>query len=137
MKNTFGLMSLLCLTALASACGGGGGGGGGDGGGGATPTPTTSPSPSPTPGPVTDDDARRRVLADLGIFAILAVAMTVRTGGLEAAVVMHAVNNVVIMVVSLVFGGFEDGFVSADTTRRGASAMLLVAELVADEIRAG
>jgi len=69
MKNTFGWMSLLCLTALASACGGGGGGG--DGGGGATPTPTTSPSPTPTPGPVTDDDARRLVLADLGNDVIL------------------------------------------------------------------
>ncbi|WP_282072387.1 aspartate-semialdehyde dehydrogenase [Janibacter hoylei] len=34
-------------------------------------------------------------------------------------------------------GHHVDLFVSADTTRRGASAMLLVAELVADEIRAG
>ena len=53
--------------------------------------------------------------------------MTVRTGGLEAAVVMHAVNNVVIMVVSLVFGGFEDGFVSADTT---SSAMAVLVSVV-------
>ena len=67
------------------------------------------------------------VLADLGIFAILAVAMTVRTGGLEAAVVMHAVNNVVIMVVSLVFGGFEDGFVSADTTSSAMAVLVSVA----------
>lgn len=34
-------------------------------------------------------------------------------------------------------GHHVDLFVSADTTRRGASAMLLVAELVADEVRAG
>lgn len=88
MKNTFGLMSLLCLTALASACGGGGGGGGGDGGGGATPTPTTSPSPTPTPGPVTDDDARRLVLADLGNDVILPTLrqLDTRADALSAAV---------------------------------------------------
>ena len=86
MKNTFGWMSLLCLTALASACGGGGGGG--DGGGGATPTPTTSPSPTPTPGPVTDDDARRLVLADLGNDVILPTLrqLDTRADALSAAV---------------------------------------------------
>ncbi|WP_374927897.1 lysostaphin resistance A-like protein [Kytococcus sedentarius] len=67
------------------------------------------------------------VLADLGIFAILAVAMTVRTGGLEAAVVMHAVNNVVIMVISLIFGGFEDGFVSSDTTSEPMAVVVSLA----------
>lgn len=56
------------------------------------------------------------VLADLGLFAAVAVFLTVRTGGLEAAVAMHTVNNVVLMVMALVFGGFEDSFVSTDTT---------------------
>ncbi|WP_462416931.1 CPBP family intramembrane glutamic endopeptidase [Kytococcus sp. Marseille-QA3725] len=72
------------------------------------------------------------VLLDLGLFAVLAVALTIRTGGLEAAVVMHAVNNVSLMVISLVFGGFEDGFVSASTTSTpGAVAMSLVLDGVA------
>jgi len=71
MKNTFGWMSLLCLTALASACGGGGGGGGGSG---ATP--------------MTDDDARRRVLADLGNDVILPTLrqLDTRADALSAAV---------------------------------------------------
>ena len=67
------------------------------------------------------------VLADLGLFAIVAVWLTVRTGGLEAAIVMHAVNNVTIMVLSLVFGGFEDGFVSQETT---STPMAVVVSLV-------
>lgn len=56
------------------------------------------------------------VLADLGLFALVAAVATWRTGGLEAAIVIHAVNNVSIFFVVILFGGWEDAFVGADTT---------------------
>lgn len=66
------------------------------------------------------------VLADLGLFALVALVMIVRTGGMEAAVVMHSVNNVTLMVISLFFGGFEDGFVGGDTTSTPAVLLMSV-----------
>lgn len=56
------------------------------------------------------------VLADLGVFAGIAVYLTWRTGGLEAAIAIHAVNNVTLIVCGLIFGGYEKGYVSEDTT---------------------
>lgn len=56
------------------------------------------------------------ILADLALFSVVASVMTWRTGGLEAAIVMHAVNNVGIDIVTTTVGGFDDAFVGAETT---------------------
>ena len=56
------------------------------------------------------------ILADLAVFSVVASVMTWRTGGLEAAIVLHAVNNVGIDIVTSVVGGFDEAMVSAETT---------------------
>src|SRR5690606_10432277 len=56
------------------------------------------------------------VLADIGLFAVVAVFLTWRTGGLEAAIAMHVVNNVLIFVSIVIFGGWADAFVGPETT---------------------
>lgn len=56
------------------------------------------------------------VLADLSVSAAAWVYLTWRTGGLEAGIAVHAVNNCLIMLTSLALGGFEAGFVTEDTT---------------------
>jgi membrane protease YdiL (CAAX protease family) len=56
------------------------------------------------------------ILADLAVFSLAASIMTWRTGGLEAAIAMHAVNNVGIGILMNTIGGFEESFVGAETT---------------------
>lgn len=56
------------------------------------------------------------ILADLAVFSIVASAMTWRTGGLEAAIVMHAVNNLGIDIIVNTVGGFDEAMVGAETT---------------------
>lgn len=75
-------VGLACLVALIAACGGGGGGGGGN-----INQPPPDPDPDPDP-PVTGDDARRAVLADLGEQIILPALQDfdTRAGELETAV---------------------------------------------------
>ena len=55
------------------------------------------------------------VVADLSVFAAAAGALTWRTGGLEAAIALHVVNNVVAIGSSLLLGGFEQGFIDSET----------------------
>ena len=68
------------------------------------------------------------VLGSIGCFAVVAGLAAYRTGGLEAAIAMHAVNNVVAFATVLTFGGWEEAFVSADTQR--TPAVLLLAILI-------
>jgi membrane protease YdiL (CAAX protease family) len=56
------------------------------------------------------------ILADLAVFSIVASVMTWRTGGLEAAIVMHAVNNLGIDIIVNTVGGFDEAMVGAETT---------------------
>ena len=56
------------------------------------------------------------VFADLALSATAWVYLSWRTGGLEAGVAVHAINNCTLMITSLVLGGFEAGFVSDTTT---------------------
>jgi hypothetical protein len=48
-----------------------------------------------------------------------------RTGGLEAGIAMHAVNNVLTFFVVVLFGGWSQAFVGAQTT--GTPMMLVLA----------
>ncbi|GAA2092525.1 CPBP family intramembrane metalloprotease [Microlunatus panaciterrae] len=56
------------------------------------------------------------VLADLGLFAVVAAIATWRTGGLEAGIAIHAVNNMSVFFTVILFGGWEDAFVGENTT---------------------
>ena len=67
------------------------------------------------------------VLSSIGCFAAVAGVAAYQTGGLEAGIAMHAVNNVLAFGVVLMFGGWEEAFVSADT--QGTPAILLLAIL--------
>lgn len=67
------------------------------------------------------------ILADLSTSAAAWVYLTWRTGGLEAGIAVHAVNNCFIMITSLAFGGFENGFVTEDTTGSWQSLAITVA----------
>ena len=67
----------------------------------------------------------------LGTIACLSVASGLaawRTGGLEAGIAMHAINNVLTFLVVVLFGGWSQAFVRTDTT--GTPPMLLLAVLV-------
>jgi membrane protease YdiL (CAAX protease family) len=68
------------------------------------------------------------ILADLAVFSLTASIMTWRTGGLEAAIVMHAVNNVGIDLIVTSIGGFEEAFVGTET--KGSPLSLAVSLLL-------
>jgi membrane protease YdiL (CAAX protease family) len=55
------------------------------------------------------------VLADLSVFALGACVVTWRTGGLEAAIALHATNNVLLMISTILFGGWAGAFVTEST----------------------
>ena len=55
------------------------------------------------------------VLGSIGCLAVAGCLATWRTGGLEAAIAMHAVNNILAFVVTIVFGGWDDAFIGGDT----------------------
>jgi uncharacterized protein len=55
------------------------------------------------------------IVIDLALGSVAACILIWRTGGLEAAVVMHAVNNVAGMSMTVVFGGWAEGFVGPDS----------------------
>ena len=67
----------------------------------------------------------------LGTIACLAVASGLaawRTGGLEAGIAMHAVNNVLVLSVVVISGNWSQAFVRTQTT--GTPMMLLLAVIV-------
>ena len=55
------------------------------------------------------------ILADLAAFSVAATVMTWRTGGLEAAIVLHTVNNIGIAVLTTLIGGWDEAFVGEET----------------------
>lgn len=55
------------------------------------------------------------VFSDLAIFALSSCIAAWRTGGLEASIALHASNNVLLMIATLLFGGWDDAFVSSNT----------------------
>jgi membrane protease YdiL (CAAX protease family) len=68
------------------------------------------------------------VLGNIGCFAVAACLATWRTGGLEAGIVMHTVNNLLAFFVAIVFGGWTNAFVGSDTT--GTVVQFLLSLLV-------
>ena len=68
------------------------------------------------------------ILGSIGCLAVAAGIAAYRTGGLEAGIAMHAVNNLLAFGAVLTFGGWDEAFVGADTS--GTPAMLLLALLV-------
>jgi len=56
------------------------------------------------------------VLGSIGCLAVAGCLATWRTGGLEAAIAMHAVNNILVFFVTVLLGGWANAFVGADTT---------------------
>lgn len=69
------------------------------------------------------------ILIDLGAFATAAVLLTWRTGGLEAAVALHLVNNVVILSLATLTTGLSDSFITPETTGTPAEAAMSVTSL--------
>lgn len=67
------------------------------------------------------------ILADLSTFAVACVVLTWRTGGLEAAIALHAVNNVVLMVVGALAGIGEESYVDAEAAQTPEAALLSMA----------
>jgi hypothetical protein len=55
------------------------------------------------------------ILGSIGCLAVAACLATWRTGGLEAGIAMHAVNNVLAFVTTILFGGWDNAFIGADT----------------------
>lgn len=56
------------------------------------------------------------VLGSLMIFATSVGILTWRSGGLEAAIALHTLNNLLVMHLTLILGGFDDAFIGTDTS---------------------
>lgn len=69
------------------------------------------------------------VLLNLAAFATATVLITWRTGGLESAVAMHALNNVFVLVMMTLTTGLDDAFITPDTTSDAGSTLISVASL--------
>jgi membrane protease YdiL (CAAX protease family) len=68
------------------------------------------------------------VLGSIACFAVASGLAAWRTGGLEAGIAMHAVNNVLAFTAVVLFGGWSQAFDKTETT--GTPVMLLVAVVV-------
>jgi CAAX protease family protein len=68
------------------------------------------------------------VLGTIACFAVASGVAAWRTGGLEAGIAMHAINNVLTFGVVVFYGGWSQAFVGTDTT--GTPVMLLLAAAV-------
>ena len=66
------------------------------------------------------------VLLDLGVFALACCFLIWRTGGIEAAVVLHVVNNMVGMIGTIFVGGWAEGFVDDNSVGKPQDLLLTV-----------
>nr|WP_276612465.1 CPBP family intramembrane glutamic endopeptidase [Kineococcus vitellinus] len=74
------------------------------------------------------------LLTDRVVFGLVASWLVWRTGGLEAAVAVHAVNNVVVLVPAVLTGTLVEASLATSappwTVLSGIAALLLVAAVV-------
>jgi membrane protease YdiL (CAAX protease family) len=68
------------------------------------------------------------ILGTIACIGLAAGIATWRTGGLEAAIAIHAVNNVLTYAAVMIFGGWSQAFVRPQTT--GTPMMLVLAAAV-------
>ncbi len=66
------------------------------------------------------------VLVNIAALGVAASYANWRTGGLEAGIAMHLVNNVLLGIATTTIGGYADSFVSETTTGRPAEAVASV-----------
>jgi membrane protease YdiL (CAAX protease family) len=66
------------------------------------------------------------IAIDLGFGAAACCFLAWRTGGLEAPIALHAINNTFGMTGSLLFGGWNEGFVSETSQGNPLEALLSV-----------
>jgi len=64
------------------------------------------------------------IFTDLAIFGAACTLLALRTGGLEAPIALHAINNMVGMIATLLFGGWMEGFVDADSVGQPMDPLL-------------
>lgn len=62
------------------------------------------------------------ILVDLGALAVAACYLSWRTGGLEAAIALHVVNNLAVTFMGLIIGGLEQSYIDTETTGDPLSA---------------
>ncbi|WP_157720295.1 CPBP family intramembrane glutamic endopeptidase [Friedmanniella luteola] len=68
------------------------------------------------------------VLLDIAALGVAACALNRRPGGLEAGIALHVVNNVLLGIATTTVGGYEESFVSADSS--GSPVALLTSLVV-------
>ena len=68
------------------------------------------------------------ILGSIGCLAVASCLATWRTGGLEAGIAMHAVNNILAFFVTIVFGGWQNAFIGSDT--KGTVVQFVLSVLV-------
>lgn len=64
------------------------------------------------------------IVIELGSLAVAGCWLAWRTGGLEAVIVLHIVNNLLIMAAGILFGGLEESFVDGTSEGSPVSAAM-------------
>lgn len=63
------------------------------------------------------------IVIEIGTLGVFGCYLAWRTGGLEAAIVVHVVNNVLITLTGALLGGLEESYVDSTTTGSPLSAL--------------
>ena len=63
---------------------------------------------------------------DIGSLAVAACWLAWRTGGIEAGIALHVVNNLAVTFVGILLGGLEESYVDTETTGSPVSATMSV-----------
>ena len=70
------------------------------------------------------------IVVELGSLAVAGCWLAWRTGGLEAVIVLHVVNNVLIMVTGILLGGLEESYIDGASEGSPISAGMNVVATV-------
>lgn len=71
------------------------------------------------------------IMIDIGSLGVAACVLTWRTGGLEAAIAIHVINNLLITFSGIAFGGLEQSYVDQTSTGDPISALTSVVAMTA------